>query len=153
MPLSITPAPQPEEWARRRSGTISIDRIADEVHVVVHDPDDQLVSVSGPDELFAHIALANHALPDDDARKITTGLAFNLRVAAEAVRQGHFGGLASRLEHGATVLEALLPPCDDRGLPRPLRNAGQIHRLLRADRSGPHSSRLQTTTPRATYIF
>ena len=110
MPHGIPPALAPDEWERRRSGAVAIDQIGDEVHVVVTDPDGQLVSVSDPDEIFALIALANDALPEDDPRKITKGLAFDLRVAVEALRTAQFAGLASRLEQRARVLEALLPP-------------------------------------------
>src|SRR5204863_4130807 len=67
----IAPALAPQEWRERRCGAVSVCHVESEVHVVVRDPDDQLVSVSAPEELFALIALANDALPHDDPRKIT----------------------------------------------------------------------------------
>lgn len=67
----IRPALTQIEWERRRSGPVSVDVLNDETHLVVRDPDNDVVSVSGSDELHALIALANDALPDDDRRKLT----------------------------------------------------------------------------------
>ena len=67
----IRPALTASEWHERRSGPVSIDVLNDETHLVLRDPDDDVVSVTGSDELHALIALANHALPDDDRRKLT----------------------------------------------------------------------------------
>jgi hypothetical protein len=69
--FKIAPALEPEEWQHRRSGAVSVERVGDETHVVVRDPNGEVVSVSGPAEVFALMALANDALPDGDPRKIT----------------------------------------------------------------------------------
>jgi hypothetical protein len=71
MNIEITPALEPEEWKHRRCGAISIDHVNGEAHVVVADPDGEIVSVSGPEEVFALMALANDVLPDGDPRKVT----------------------------------------------------------------------------------
>lgn len=110
MTPGIPPALEPEEWERRRSGAISIDRVAEETHLVVHDPDDQLVSVYGSEELFALMALANAALADGDPRKITRSSVFDVQVAAEYMQRDEHGGVAARLAQLADVLLALLPP-------------------------------------------
>ena len=67
----IRPALTAAEWTERRSGPVSIDLLNDETHLVVRDPDNDVVSVSGLDELHALVALANDALPDTDRRKLT----------------------------------------------------------------------------------
>src|SRR6266480_1645097 len=71
MGTSMRPALTPDEWYRRQSGAVLSHMIGDETHVIVADPDEQLVSVTGPNELHALAALANDALPDEDARKLT----------------------------------------------------------------------------------
>src|SRR5947207_13079121 len=70
MPIEIAPALEPDEWKHRRCG-VSIDRVDGETHVVVTDSDGELVSVSGPEEVFALMALANDARPDADPRDFT----------------------------------------------------------------------------------
>ncbi|HEY2377283.1 MAG TPA: hypothetical protein VGH98_15005 [Gemmatimonadaceae bacterium] len=67
----MRPALTPDEWCHRRSGTVFLDIVDDETHIVVADPDEQLVSVTGPNELHALAALANDALPPSDPRKLT----------------------------------------------------------------------------------
>ncbi|HZI42558.1 MAG TPA: hypothetical protein VFD67_12665, partial [Gemmatimonadaceae bacterium] len=62
MPIEIAPALEQQEWKDLRCGCIAIDQVGDETHIVVTDPDGEVVSVSGPQELFALIALANAAL-------------------------------------------------------------------------------------------
>ena len=69
--FQIAPALEPEEWKHRRCGAVSIDHVDGETHVVITDSDGELVSVSGPAEVFALMALANDALPDGDPRKLT----------------------------------------------------------------------------------
>ena len=97
MPLEIAPALEPEEWRARRCGPVSIDRVDGETHVVVTDPDGEIVSVSGPEEVFGLLALANDALPDGDPRKIS-------RHWVDELRDDH--------PEVATVLAALLPPTE-----------------------------------------
>jgi hypothetical protein len=71
MITTMRPALTPDEWCRRRSGPVFLDVVDDETHVIVADPDEQLVSVTGPNELHALAALANDGLPPSDPRKIT----------------------------------------------------------------------------------
>jgi len=71
MITTMRPALTPDEWCHRRSGPVFLDIVDDEVHVVVADPDEQLVSVTGPNDLHALLALANDALPADDPRRLT----------------------------------------------------------------------------------
>jgi hypothetical protein len=108
--IDIAPALDPEQWARRRCGSLAIEQVDDEVHVVVADPDGEVVSVSGSAELFALMALANDALPDRDPRKITLHAVFDVQVAAEMARLAGVGGVAVRLVKLADMLEAALPP-------------------------------------------
>ena len=63
MTTTIRPALTPAQWEEHRAGAVFLHVVDDETHVVVADPDNQLVSVSGPSELFALMALANDALP------------------------------------------------------------------------------------------
>jgi hypothetical protein len=65
---------------------------------VVRDPDGEIVSVSGPAEVLALMALANDALPNGDPRKITV----------ECVQRLRAGDPATVLQL-ADVLAALLP--------------------------------------------
>jgi hypothetical protein len=113
----IRPALMPEEWKRRSTGVVSVDCVGDEVQIVVHDPDEQLVSVSGSQELFALIALANDALPDGDIRKITPRVVELLHRAV--VMEPRYGLPPSpdpvgtgELHAFVAVLAALLPPRD-----------------------------------------
>ena len=89
----IRPALTSQEWEGCRSGPVHVETINDEVHVVVRDPDDSLVSVSGRDELCALIALANDALPDDEARKLTRTDIVLLRTLAEPIDAERPGGI------------------------------------------------------------
>jgi hypothetical protein len=94
--------PQPSS---RTSGSIggaeavSLDHVDGETHVVVTDPDGELVSVSGSEEVFALMALANDALPDGDPRKITREHLLALRA-----------GDAETVRHIADVFDKMLPP-------------------------------------------
>ena len=106
------PALTPDEWSRRRCGSISVEAVGDETHVVVADPDGQLVSVSGTDSLHALAALANDALPNEDARKLSwTDLAV-LSILVDRLDRKH--SQANRLISLAAVLyaklAAILPP-------------------------------------------
>ena len=71
MITTMRPALTPDEWCVRRSGPVFLDVINEETHVIVADPDQQVVSVTGPNELHGLVALANDALPADDPRKLT----------------------------------------------------------------------------------
>jgi len=51
--MAIEIAPALEEWNRRRCGPVSLDHLDGETCIVVTDPDGEIVSVSGPAELFA----------------------------------------------------------------------------------------------------
>jgi hypothetical protein len=70
MHTPIKPALTETEWHQRQCGAISVDVLPTETHVAVRDPDGQLVSVSGDDELFALMALANCAMSENDPRKL-----------------------------------------------------------------------------------
>jgi hypothetical protein len=108
----MRPALTPEEWGRRRSGTVFAHTVGDEMHVIVADPDDQLVSVSGPNELHALAALANDALPATDPRKLTfTDLAV-LSILVDRVdrAQPNTARLVSLTTMLYAKLAALLPP-------------------------------------------
>ena len=98
MQIEIAPALEQQEWKDLRCGCIAIDQVGEETHVVVTDPDGEVVSVSGPQELFALMALANAALPVGDPRKITR----------EWIEQLRNGDASSRVRL-ADVLSALLP--------------------------------------------
>jgi hypothetical protein len=86
--------------------------VGDETHVIVADPDEQLVSVTGPNELHALAALANDALPDDDPRKLSrTDLAV-LSILLERLdrNQPNALRLLALSESLYAKLLALLPP-------------------------------------------
>ena len=109
--FEIAPAVGPEEWKHRRCGAVSLDHVDGETHVVVTDPDGNIVSVSGPEETFALMALANYALPDGDARKFTREDYHELRAVAVAYYQ--LAGdpvVQSRVDRLTRVVGALLPP-------------------------------------------
>ena len=111
MPIEIAPALEPEEWKNRRCGPVSLDRVDGEVHVVVTDPDGEIVSVSGPAEVFALMALANDALPDGDPRKLTRASVRLLRELTTDCWAGHRAAKEREaLAQLARSLEALLPP-------------------------------------------
>lgn len=109
--FEIAPALEPEEWKHRRCGAVSIDYVDGETHVVVTDPDGEIVSVSGPAEVFALMALANEALPDGDPRKFTREKARILLAVAGDSWAGHRSAQhREALASLAATLEALLPP-------------------------------------------
>ena len=109
--FGIAPALEPEEWKHRRCGAVSIDHVDGETHVVVTDPDGELVSVSGPEEVFGLMALANDALPDGDPRKITHATVELLVALTGDTWAGHRAAeQRDALMQLARTLEALLPP-------------------------------------------
>lgn len=108
----IQPALTDAEWHHHRSGCVHIDVVDDEIHVVVTDPDDDVVSVSGASQLFALIALANDALPNDDPRKVCRTDLSILSVLIDRLDREHEGD-ARLLPLAAALhdkLAALLPP-------------------------------------------
>jgi hypothetical protein len=108
----MRPALTPDEWYRRKSGAVFTHMIGDETHIIVADPDEQLVSVTGPNELHALAALANDALPDDDPRKLSrTDLAV-LSILLERLdrNQPNTLRLLALAESLHAKLLALLPP-------------------------------------------
>jgi hypothetical protein len=112
MHTHIQPALTPPEWHRRRSGCVHVDAVDAETHIVVSDPDDQLVSVSGANELFALMALTNDALPDADPRKLTHADVSVAMVLCDQIDRQHPGGmkLFALAEALCDKLVALLPP-------------------------------------------
>ena len=112
MGTTVRPALTPDEWYRRQSGAVLSQTIGDETHVIVADPDQQLVSVTGPNELHALAALANDALPDDDPRKLTQTDLTVLGILLERLdrHQPKTQRLVALAESLYTKLWALLPP-------------------------------------------
>lgn len=108
----IRPALRNEEWQQRRSGPVSVDTLGEETHLVVRDPDGEVVSVSGGDSIFALMALANDSLPNEDPRKLTVTDIAVLRILADRISAEEPNG--RRLLSLATALRdklsALLPP-------------------------------------------
>lgn len=72
--VEITPALTPDEWAHRKVERPATRIVADDVRLGVADPEGRVADVTGADELFALMALANHALPESDPRKLTREL-------------------------------------------------------------------------------
>lgn len=122
MSEAIRPALEPGEWKDRRSGPISLDVINSAEYVVIEGPNGETVTVSGADEIFALISLANDALPPDDPRKIT----HNWLARVEAIRdmlialasegdrslESERRELARGWDQMSQVLSAILPPDD-----------------------------------------
>lgn len=109
--FKIAPALEPEEWKHRRSGAVSIDYVDGETHIVVTDPDGEIVSVSGPAEVFALTALANDALPEGDPPKITRETVQLLEALTADTWVGHRAAEGrNALAQLARSLTALLPP-------------------------------------------
>ena len=107
----IRPALTSTEWNERRSGPVSINVLNDETHLVVRDPDNEVVSVSGSDELHALIALANDALPEDDRRKLTRRDIAVLGIIVDHIDRSAANGerLAALAEELFAKLAALVP--------------------------------------------
>jgi hypothetical protein len=129
MPVDIAPALAATEWAERRAGSISLDAARPQQRLVLSPETGTDAAVSGSREIFALIALANQALPEDDSRKIT---AAKLDALREAVREWHrcwlgmAGGSLEKLqqmpefeprrlmlEETVATLAAILPPLAD----------------------------------------
>lgn len=89
MTIPLKPALTAAEWYHRRFGAVRVDVVDAEIHVVVQDPDGEVVTVSGDEELFALIALANNALSADDARKLCRKDLAVLSILIDTYRQTH----------------------------------------------------------------
>jgi hypothetical protein len=110
MPIEIAPALRLQEWRDRRFGAVSIDHVFDEIHVAVRDPDGEVVSVSGPEETFALMALANDALPEGDPRKLIAGDLEWFRRLADDTEMYEAQSLRNWARHMSHLFAALLPP-------------------------------------------
>lgn len=110
MAIEIAPALEPEEWAERRSGVVSLDAVFNSEYVVIQDADGDRVTVSGPNEIFALIALANDALPDGDPRKITHADVAELEKASGQIEYDPLHFDTVRIGRLAQALAAMLPP-------------------------------------------
>jgi hypothetical protein len=120
MSEAIRPALEPGEWRERRSGPISLDVIDRNDYIVIEGPSGETVKVSGADEIFALISLANDALPEDDPRKITHGWLARIETIRDMIRDFADRGdpslaadrrdLAAGWEQMAQVVRAVLPP-------------------------------------------
>jgi len=89
MPPIIKPALGPKEWNQRRSGALRVETADEKAHVVVCDPNGEIVTVSGDDELFALMALANSAMSDGDPRKLCRKDLAVLSVLCEQYHRSH----------------------------------------------------------------
>lgn len=120
MQTIIKPALTPGEWQRRECGAVRVEAVASEIHVVLRDPDGEVVSVAGNDELFGLRALANSAMTDDDPRKLCrTDLAV-VSVLIDEYRRTHEND-AKVIALATTLydkLAALLPTTDAIAQPR-----------------------------------
>lgn len=120
---AIRPALEPSQWKERRSGPISLDVIDSAEYVVIEGPNGETVTVSGVDEIFALISLANDALPRHDPRKITHSWLARVEairdmliaLASEGDRslESERRELARGWDQMAQVLSAILPPNDE----------------------------------------
>jgi hypothetical protein len=120
MAEAIRPALEPEQWKVRRSGPISLDVIGRDEYVVIEGPNGETVTVSGTDEIFALISLANDALPADDPRKISHGWLARVEAIRDMILNLADRGdpsvaplrreLAKGWDQMAEVLSAILPP-------------------------------------------
>ena len=117
---AIRPALEPSEGKARRSGPISRDVVDRIDYVVIGGRGVETVKVTGADEIFALISLANDALPPDDPRKITHGWLARVETVRDMIRDLADSGdpalaplrreLAAGWEQMAQVLGAILPP-------------------------------------------
>src|SRR3954471_16160942 len=123
MSEAIRPALEPGEWKLRRSGPISLDVVDRIDYIVIEGPGGETVKVTGTDEIFALISLANDALPPDDPRKITHGWLARIETVRDMIRDLADSGdpqyksmrreLATGWDQMAQVLSAILPPVGD----------------------------------------
>jgi hypothetical protein len=119
MSEAIRPALEPGEWKVRRSGPISLD-LEHCDYVVIEGPGGETVKVSGADEIFALISLANDALPPDDPRRITHGWLARIETIRDMIHDLADNGeqslaeprheLAAGWQQMADVIRAILPP-------------------------------------------
>jgi len=120
---AIRPALEPSEWKARRSGPISLDVVNRIDYIVIEGPNGETVKVTGADEIFALISLANDALPLDDPRKISHGWLARIETVRDMIRDLADSGdptlaplrreLATGWDQMAQVLSAILPPSSD----------------------------------------
>ena len=120
---AIRPALEPGEWRARRSGPISLDVVDLIDYIVIEGPNGETVKVTGADEIFALISLANDALPPDDPRKITHGWLARVETIRDMISDLAASGdarlaplrqeLATGWDQMAQVLSAILPPSYD----------------------------------------
>lgn len=120
---AIRPALEPGEWKLRRSGPISLDVVDRIDYIVIEGPGGETVKVTGTDEIFALISLANDALPPEDPRKITHGWLARVETVRDMIRDLADSGdpklaslrheLALGWDQMAQVLSAILPPVSD----------------------------------------
>lgn len=115
MPEQIPAALTPLQWQEGRAGCLSLGVVDDELHVVVRDPDDGLVSITGPDELWALIALANEALPTSDSRKLVVRDIAVIRMLAESCPDTASGRRLRGLAEAVGEKLASLLPANRRG--------------------------------------
>ena len=119
---AIRPALEPSEWKLRRSGPISLDVVDRIDYIVIEGPRGETVKVTGADEIFALISLANDALPPDDPRKITHGWLARVETVRDMIHDFAETGdpalaplrheLANGWDQMVQVLSAILPPSD-----------------------------------------
>jgi hypothetical protein len=127
MSEAIRPALEPAQWKLRRSGPISLDVVGRTDYIVIEGPGGETVKVTGADEIFALISLANDALPLDDPRKITHGWLARIETIRDIIRDLAESGdlslapmrrdLATGWDQRAQVLSAILPPEREAGDP------------------------------------
>lgn len=120
---AIRPALEPGEWKLRRSGPISLDVVDRIDYIVIEGPGGETVKVTGADEIFALISLANDALPPEDPRKITHGWLARIETVRDMIHDLAESGdpklktlrheLAAGWDQMAQVLSAILPPVSD----------------------------------------
>jgi hypothetical protein len=84
IPIDILPALAPKEWEQRRRGKFYVVKDGGVPRLILSDGTHQ-TTISRADELFAIIALANDALPDDDKRKITWGLLTRVQAMSDVL--------------------------------------------------------------------
>jgi hypothetical protein len=107
---TMRPALSHEEWQHRRSGAVAVKVVGDEAHLVVEDPDGDVVSVGGADETVALMALANDSLPDTDAHKFTVADVAVCRLVLERFAATELDArLADLVNRLCAKVEALLP--------------------------------------------
>jgi hypothetical protein len=84
IPIDILPALGPKEWEQRRRGRLYVVKDGAEPRLILSDGSHQ-TTITRADDLFAVIALANDALPDDDTRKITWGLLTRVQAMSDVL--------------------------------------------------------------------